>query len=89
MKPFTPHDLRRSAATLCERMRLPGADISLCLDHQPNVDENGERPPVVTQEVYSLAFDARIARKREVLDAWAVELRRIIAGPATELRLAA
>jgi integrase len=89
VKPFTPHDLRRSAATLRERMRLPGADISLCLDHQPNVDENGERTPVVTQEVYSLAFDARIARKREVLDAWAVELRRIIAGPATELRLAA
>jgi integrase len=90
MKPFTPHDLRRSAATMCERLRLPGADISLCLDHQTNVDENGERTPVVTQEVYSLAFDARIERKRKVLDAWAVELRRIVGEPAAaELPLAA
>jgi hypothetical protein len=70
-------------------MRLPGADISLCLDHQPNVDQNGERTPVVTKEVYSLAFDARIARKREVLDAWAAKLREIIAEPATGLRLVA
>lgn len=88
MKPITPHDLRRTAATMCERMRLPGADISLCLDHQPNVDENGERTPVVTQEVYNLAFDARIARKREVLDAWGRKLREIIA-KAAELRLVA
>jgi integrase len=89
MKPFTPHDLRRTAATMCERLRLPGGDISLCLDHQSSKDENGNDWPVVTQDVYSLAFEARVARKREVLDAWAVKLREIIAEPATELRLAA
>jgi integrase len=78
LKPFTPHDLRRTAATMCEHLRLPGGDISLCLDHQSSKDENGNDWPVVTQEVYSLAFEARVARKREVLDAWAAELRRII-----------
>jgi integrase len=31
---FTPHDLRRSAATLCGEMGLPVSGISLCLDHQ-------------------------------------------------------
>jgi hypothetical protein len=37
----------------------------------------------VSQKVYSLALEARVARKREVLDAWAAELRRII-GAAEE-----
>ena len=65
-------------------------DISLCLDHQSSKDENGNDWPVVTQDVYSLAFEARVARKREVLDAWAAKLRRIIGEPAAaELRLAA
>jgi integrase len=90
MKPFVIHDLRRSAATMCEHLRLPGGDIALCLDHQSSKDENGNDWPVVTQDVYSLAFEARVARKREVLDAWAAKLREIIAGPAvTELPLAA
>jgi integrase len=88
MKPFTPHDLRRSAATACEHLRLPGGDIALALDHQSATDENGNEWPVVTQSVYSLGFEARVARKRVVLDAWADRLREIIAEPA-ELRLAA
>jgi integrase len=81
LKPFTPHDLRRTAATMCEYLRLPGGDIALCLDHQSSKDENGNDWPVVTREVYSLGFEARVARKREVLDAWAVELRWIIGEP--------
>jgi integrase len=91
MKPFTPHDLRRSAATLCEHLGLPGGDISLCLDHQSSKDENGNDWPAVTQDLYSLAFEARVARKRKVLDAWAAKLREIIAEPAklAELPLAA
>ena len=90
LKPFTPHDLRRTAATMCEYLRLPGGDIALCLDHQSSKDENGNDWPAVTQEVYSLAFEARVARKREVLDAWAIELRRMIGTPEqTEQRLAA
>jgi hypothetical protein len=90
LKPFTPHDLRRTAATMCEYLRLLGGDIALCLDHQSSKDENGNDWPVVTQDVYSLAFEARVARKCKVLDAWAAELRRIV-GVAEEAgqRLAA
>jgi integrase len=88
LKPFTPHDLRRTAATMSEYLRLPGGDIALCLDHQSDKDENGNDWPVVTQEVYSRGFTARVTRKREVLDAWAVELRRII-GERAEVELLA
>ena len=90
LAPFTPHDLRRTAATMCGELGLSEAGISLCLDHQANKDENGKPLPAVTNRVYNLATRIRVARKREVLDAWAVELRRIIGEPAEAgLRLAA
>jgi integrase len=90
LDPFTPHDLRRTAATMCGELGLSEAGISLCLDHQANKDENGKPLPTITRKVYNLATRARVAKKREVLDAWAVELRRIIGKPAeTELRLVA
>lgn len=54
LKPLTPHDLLRTAATMCEYLGLPGGDIALCLDRQSSKDENGNDRPVVTQEVYSL-----------------------------------
>jgi integrase len=82
LRPFTPHDLRRTAATMCGELGLSEAGISLCLDHQANKDENGKPLPAVTRKVYNLATRARVAKKREVLDAWAIELRRIIAEPA-------
>ncbi len=43
--PFTPHDLRRTAATMCGELGLSEAGISLCLDHQANKDENGKPLP--------------------------------------------
>ncbi len=90
LAPFTPHDLRRTAATMCGELGLSEAAIALCLDHQANKDENGKPLPAVTRRVYNLATRARVAKKREVLDAWAVELRRIIGEPAAaELPLAA
>jgi integrase len=90
LAPFTPHDLRRTAATMCGELGLSEAGISLCLDHQANKDENGKPLPAVTRKVYNLATRARVTKKREVLDAWAVELRRIIGEPAAaELPLAA
>jgi integrase len=90
LAPFTPHDLRRTAATMCRELGLSETGISLCLDHQANKDENGKPLPAVTRKVYNLATRARVAKKREVLDAWAVELRRIIGEPAAaELPLAA
>jgi integrase len=88
--PFTPHDLRRTAATMCGELGLSEAGIALCLDHQASKDENGKPLPSVTRKVYNLATRIRVAKKREVLDAWAVELRRIIGEPVeTELRLVA
>jgi hypothetical protein len=67
--------------------------ISLCLDHQANKDENGKPLPPVTRKVYNLATRARVAKKRAVLDAWAIELRRIICEPVQHgevaMRLAA
>jgi integrase len=85
---FTPHDLRRTAATMCGELGLSEAGISLCLDHQANKDENGKPLPSVTRKVYNFATRIRVERKREVLEAWAIELRRIIGEPAIE-RLAA
>jgi integrase len=93
--PFTPHDLRRTAATMCGELGLSESAIALCLDHQANKDENGKPLPAVTNRVYNRAVRIRVAKKREVLDAWAIELRRIIGEPAVkavgegELRLAA
>jgi integrase len=82
LRPFTPHDLRRTAATLCGELGLSEGAISLCLDHQSNKDADGKPLPAVTRKVYNLATRVRVEKKREVLDAWAVELRRIIGGAA-------
>lgn len=87
--PFTPHDLRRTAATMCGRLRLPESNISLCLDHQATKDENGKALPAITAKVYNLDVEARVERKRKVLDAWAIELRRIVDEPAVVESLAA
>ncbi|MGX1325442.1 integrase [Bradyrhizobium liaoningense] len=93
LAPFTPHDLRRTAATMCGELGLSEAGISLCLDHQASKDENGKPLPSVTRKVYNLATRIRVTKKREVLDAWAVKLRRIIGDPVgqanTKLRLVA
>jgi hypothetical protein len=43
--------------------------------------------PAVTRKVYNRATLVHVAKKREVLDAWAIELRRIIG--TAEQRLAA
>ncbi|WP_338689613.1 tyrosine-type recombinase/integrase [Bradyrhizobium sp. 26S5] len=90
LAPFTPHDLRRTAATMCGELGLPESGIALCLDHQANQDENGKPLPAITNRVYNLATRVRVEKKRKVLDAWAIELRRIIRKSAeTGLRLAA
>jgi len=45
--------------------------------------------PAVTNKVYNLSVVSRVERKRKVLDAWAIELRRIIGEPASAELLAA
>jgi integrase len=90
LEPFTPHDLRRTAATMCGDLEdVSDAGISLCLDHQANKDENGKPLPAITRKHYNLATKKRVAEKRKVLDAWAVELRRIVGEPVAELSLVA
>ena len=91
LAPFTPHDLRRTAATRCGELEdVSDYGISLCLDHQANKDENGKPLPAVTSKVYNKATSKRVKEKRKVLDAWAVELRRIVGTrEETEQRLAA
>src|SRR5262249_24468118 len=45
MKPFTPHDLRRTAATLAGDVGFSDAWIARCLDHSASKDEHGVRVP--------------------------------------------
>jgi integrase len=78
LAPLTPHDLRRTAATMCGNLGLSESGISLCLDHQPTKAEDGQPLPAITNKVYNLSVVGRVDRKRKVLYAWAVELCRII-----------
>jgi hypothetical protein len=55
---------------------------------QAKKDDDG-KPLPITRKVYNRAARIQLAKKRKVLDAWAVELRRIVGEPAAERRLAA
>jgi integrase len=87
LRPFTPHDLRRTSATLAGDLGFDDAWIAKCLDHA--VYKKGEAiVPTVTGKVYN--HSKRMKEKRAVLDGVAAELRRIIGKPAeSELRLVA
>jgi hypothetical protein len=89
LAPFAPHDLRRTAATMCGDLGLSESAISLCLDHQATKGEDGQPLPAITNKVYNLSVVGRVERKRKVFDAWAVELRRIVGEPAVVALLAA
>jgi integrase len=78
LKPFTPHDLRRTAASLCGDLGISDANIAKCLDHQKGAGENVAEVPSVTGRVY--VHSARLTEKRAVLDALDAGLRQII-GP--------
>jgi integrase len=87
LKPFTPHDLRRTAATLAGDLGFDQAWIAKCLDHAVVRKQEGIVPSV-TGRVYELS--KRMKEKRAVLDGVAAELRRIIGKPAESgLRLVA
>jgi integrase len=87
LKPFTPHDLRRTAATLAGDLGFDDAWIAKCLDHAASKKQE-QVVPSVTGKVYN--HSKRMKEKRAVLDGVAAELRRIIGEPAeTELRLVA
>ena len=94
LKPFSPHDLRRSAASWARLIGQPMSKIALCLVHRVTAEDCLNLPPD-TGRHYVHAEDRELTEKREVLQAWADELRRIIGEPEakavdwTELRLAA
>ncbi|MBR1174886.1 tyrosine-type recombinase/integrase [Bradyrhizobium sp. KB893862 SZCCT0404] len=77
--PFTPHDLRRTAASLLGSLKVPRSIISMCLDHTVQKDEHGDVSPV-TGKHYDQ--DPRVKEKREALQKLADEIRRIISEPA-------
>ncbi|WFU53014.1 tyrosine-type recombinase/integrase [Bradyrhizobium pachyrhizi] len=77
LKPFTPHDLRRTAATLAGELGYSEAAIAKCLDHAVTKDD-GEKINRVTG-VY--VHSKRMQQKRNVLDGIAAEIKRIIAEP--------
>jgi integrase len=81
LKPFTPHDLRRTAATLAGDLGFDDAAIAKCLDHA--VTKKGDTiVPTVTGKVYN--HSQRMKEKRAVLDGIATELRRMIGTPVTK-----
>ena len=79
LKPFTPHDLRRTAATLAGDLGFDDAWIAKCLDHAAS-KKHEQIVPTVTGKVYN--HSKRMKEKRAVLDGVAAELRRIIGQPA-------
>jgi integrase len=88
LKKFTPHDLRRTAATLAGDLGYSDGWIAKCLDHSVAKDENGARVPSVTGRVY--VHSKKMHQKRVVLDGVAAALREIIGKPpAAQQKLAA
>jgi integrase len=78
LRSFSPHDLRRTAATLAGELGYSDAVIAKCLDHAVTKD-HGEMINRVTG-VYIRS--KRMQQKRAVVDGIATELRRIIGRPA-------
>lgn len=81
LKPFTPHDLRRTAATLAGDLGFDDAWIAKCLDHAASKKAE-VIVPTVTGKVYN--HSKRMKEKRAVLDGVAAELRRIIGKSAAK-----
>jgi integrase len=64
LAPFTPHDLRRTAATMCGNLGLSESAISQCLDHQATKGDDGKPLPAITNKVYNLSVVSPVDRKR-------------------------
>ncbi len=73
MKPFTPHDLRRTAASYMTAMGIPRLVVSKILNHaESNVTA------VYDRHSYDL-------EKRQALEAWSRKLETIISGKASKV----
>lgn len=89
--PFTPHDLRRTAATWARNLGQPLSKIALCLDHRRQSDDDGVRLSAVTLKHYVHAHEIDLREKLEVLTALEGWLLKLIGErtPQNELRIAA
>jgi integrase len=87
MKRFTPHDLRRTTATLASDIGCTDAEIAKCLDHAKGAGENVAEVPSVTGRVYIQS--EHLNRKRKVLDAVDAALREIVGPRPIKLKLVA
>ncbi|MDF1551681.1 MAG: integrase arm-type DNA-binding domain-containing protein [Deferrisomatales bacterium] len=74
IQPCTPHDLRRTAATMMSAAGVGGLIKPMLLGHAPQH---------VTRQVYDL-FDY-LPEKTRALDAWGRYLARIVAGDAAKI----
>jgi integrase len=90
---FKPHDFRHTAATLLVERGFMDSDVSIALGHTfkgervPGVRAAGPRAPAVT---LGYIHSHRLPQKRQIMQAWADELRLIIGEPEqTEQRRAA
>lgn len=68
MERFTPHDLRRTAATRMRELGISRGDVKMVLNH-------AERDVTARYDRYD-----GLAEKRRALDIWAKRLQQIIAG---------
>jgi hypothetical protein len=83
LKPFTPHDLRRTAASLAGDLGFDDAWIAKCLDHAAS-KKSEQIVPSVTGKVYN--HSNRMKEKCAVLDGIAAEYGGSSASRGCKLR---
>ena len=90
MEHWTPHDLRRTPATLAFDIGFSEIDVGHCLDHQKS--KGAEEPARVTR-VYvregRFRKSRRLEKKREILEAVADAIRDIVGTNPAALKKAA
>lgn len=66
---FTPHDMRRTFATVCADLAVRGDAISAVLDH---ADVATGQAPIVSADITRIAYDysQRLELKRLAMEAW-------------------
>lgn len=66
---FTPHDMRRTFATVCGDLAVRGDAISAVLDH---ADVSTGQAPIVSADITRIAYDysQRLELKRIAMEAW-------------------
>ncbi|MCO5155936.1 MAG: integrase arm-type DNA-binding domain-containing protein [Aquamicrobium sp.] len=66
---FTPHDIRRTFATVCADLAVRGDAISAVLDH---ADVSTGQAPMVSADITRIAYDysQRLELKRLAIEAW-------------------